>query len=122
MNLLNVAGVTAEGHTTTNDCVKLLGSGEMFDLTNTATHISHVEKIDITGTGNNTIKLNLASLMQADQVGGVHKLFIDGNSGDMVQIANASLVADTTSVVGYSRYVFLNDPAELLISQAIASP
>ncbi len=117
MNLLNVVGVTAEGHTTTNDSVKLLGSGEMFDLTNTATHISHVEKIDITGSGANTIKLNLASLMQAEAVGGVHKLFIDGNSGDMVQIANASLVADTTSVAGYSRYVFASD-AELLISQA----
>lgn len=120
MNLLNVAGVTAEGHTTTNDSVRLLGSGEMFDLTNAATHISHVEKIDITGIGANTIKLNLASLMQADPVSGVHKLFIDGNTGDLVQIANASLAADISSVSGYSRYVFAND-AELLINQSISA-
>jgi VCBS repeat-containing protein len=126
MNLLNVAGVTAEGHATTNDSVKLLGSSEMFDLTNTATHISHVEKIDITGTGNNTIKLNLASLMQADADGGVHKLWIDGDAADVVQFAGYSSSAatvihpgDSGGVAGYNRYIF-DATHELLINAAIA--
>lgn len=117
MNLLNVEGVTAVGNLTTSDSVILLGSGEIFDLTSPTTNITHVEKIDITGTGDNTIKLNLASIMQADAVGGLHKLLIDGNLGDQVQIAHAPVLVDATSVVGYNRYVI--DDAELLISQAI---
>lgn len=126
MNLLNVVGVTAEGHTTTNDSVKLLGSGEMFDLTNMATHISHVEKIDITGSGANTIKLNLASVMQADADGGVHKLWIDGDAADVVQFAGYSSSAatvihpgDSGGVAGYNRYIF-DATHELLINAAIA--
>jgi VCBS repeat-containing protein len=117
MNLLNVEGVTAVGNLTTSDSVILLGSGEIFDLTSPTTNIAHVEKIDITGTGDNIIKLNLASIMQADAVGGLHKLLIDGNLGDQVQIAHAPVLVDATSVVGYNRYVI--DDAELLISQAI---
>lgn len=117
MNLLNVEGVTVEGHSTTSDSVRLLGSAEMLDLTNTTTSVTHVEKIDITGTGDNVIKLNLASIMQADPVTGTHKLFIDGNLGDAVQIAHSRVVLDATSVAGYNRYVY--DDAELLISQAI---
>ena len=70
-----------------------------------------------TSTGDNIIKLNLASIMQADAVGGLHKLLIDGNLGDQVQIAHAPVLVDATSVVGYNRYVI--DDAELLISQAI---
>jgi len=123
MNLLNVAGVTAEGHTTTNDSVRLLGSGEMFDLTNVATHISQVEKIDITGSGANTIKLNLASLTQADAVGVVHKLWIDGDAADIVQFDGYTTATQPSSVqvggISYNRYIF-DATHELLINAAIA--
>jgi hypothetical protein len=95
----------------------------MFDLTNTATHISHVEKIDITGSGANTIKLNLASLTQADVDGGVHKLWIDGDAADVVQFDGYTAVTQPTSVqvagISYNRYIF-DATHELLINAAIA--
>lgn len=123
MNLLNVVGVTAVGNSTTNDSLRLLGSGEMFDLTDAATHISHVEKIDITGSGTNTIKLNLASIMQADEDGGVHKLFINGDAADIVQFDGYTTATQPSSVqVGgssYNRYIF-DATHELLINAAIA--
>jgi VCBS repeat-containing protein len=117
MNLLNVEGVTALGSSTTTDSVSLLGSGVMLDLTNTTTSVTHVERIDITGAGDNVVKLNLASIMQADPVAGKHRLFIDGNLGDAVQIAHSRVDLDAISVAGYNRYMY--DDAELLINQAI---
>lgn len=123
MNLLNVVGVTAVGYSTSNDSLRLLGSGEMFDLTNAATHISQVEKIDITGSGTNTIKLNLASIMQADEDGGVHKLFINGDVADTVQFDGYTTATQPSSVqvggISYNRYIF-DATHELLINAAIA--
>jgi VCBS repeat-containing protein len=127
MNLLNTVGVTAEGHTTTGDIVRLLGSGEMFDLTSATTHISHVEKIDITGSGDNTIKLDMASLTQADAVSsGVHQLWIDGDATDVVKFAGYSLSSatvihsgDAGGEPGYNRYIF-DSAHELLINVAMA--
>lgn len=108
----------------TTDKVVLHGSQLEFDFAAPAANIKSIEKIDITGTGNNTIKLSLASLTQADTVDhtatGVHKLFIDGNAGDVVNIANANIAADTTTVSGYNRYVF-NSTHELLIQQALTT-
>jgi VCBS repeat-containing protein len=102
IQLLNTSGVAATKNlyqtgstvglkiatatTSTEDTLKLVGSQMTFDFTGTAatTDIKSIETIDITGTGNNTIKLDLNSLTQADLSGGVHKLFIKGNTGDTV--------------------------------------
>ena len=72
---------------TTKDTLVLEGSQLSFDFMGTAatSDIKHIEVIDITGTGNNTIKLDLNSLTQADLSGSIHKLFIKGNNGDVVR-------------------------------------
>jgi hypothetical protein len=102
----------------------------------TTPNITSIEKVDITGTGDNTIKLSIASLMQADTVSAVvngtpasvHRLFIDGDSNDVVQL-NGTLgtssnhvnpTAGTGELVGYNIYHF-NDTHELLIHSAITS-
>jgi VCBS repeat-containing protein len=123
-NLLNTEGVTVEGGAGVSDKLVLLGAGQTLDLTRASTQVTHIERMDLTGSGNNTVKLNLASLTQAD-VGsdGVHQLYIDGNSGDSVHLvlpaSHQSVQADST-VQGYQRYV-LDATHELLISQAIAN-
>jgi VCBS repeat-containing protein len=116
----------ASTSTLKTDTLVLDGAQLSFDFTTptpvgaTIPNITSIEKVDITGTGNNTIKLSLASLMQADAVAGVHKLFIDGNAGDVVNIANVNIAADTTTVSGYNRYVF-DSTHELLIQQALTA-
>lgn len=90
--------------------------------------LSGIEKIDITGTtGNNTVKLNLASLTQADSVGSVHKLYITGDAGDAVVLTggptNWTTSSPTTETVGtvvYNVY-HIDSTHDLLINQAITS-
>jgi VCBS repeat-containing protein len=115
----NLKIAAASGSTT--DKVVLHGSQLAFDFTAPTSMTDSIEKIDITGTGNNTLRLSMASLTQADEVGigAVHKLFVDGNSGDVVNIVNTSITADT-SVAGYNRYVF-DSTHELLVQQALTA-
>ncbi len=75
LNLVNTQGVTATGHSGDGDTLLLLGSGQTLDFTQASTHINHVEAIDLRGTGNNMVKLTLASLMQSD----THILSVAGN-------------------------------------------
>jgi VCBS repeat-containing protein len=123
MNLLNVEGVTAVGNLTISDSVILLGLREIFDLVSPTTNIAHVEKIDITGSGDNIIKLNLASLTQADVDEGAHKLWIDGDAADVVQFDGYTAATQPRSVqvagISYNRYIF-DATHELLINAAIA--
>ena len=65
--------------------------------------------------------LNLASVLQADAVGGVHKLYILGDAGDVVQITGmASVPLDAASTPGYNVY-HLNSTHDVLVQQAITA-
>jgi hypothetical protein len=116
----------ASTSTSKTDTLVLDGAQLSFDFTTptsvgaTIPNITSIEKVDITGTGNNSIKLSLASLMQADAVAGVHKLFIDGNVGDVVNIANANIAVASPTDSGYTRYVF-DSTHELLIQTALTT-
>jgi VCBS repeat-containing protein len=106
------------------------------DLTNANKYkLSSIEKIDISDhTVNsdvpaaNTIKLNLASITQADFDGSVHKLYIKGNAGDVVELtkptptwdAQAHLSTRVVSDVTYNVYQ-LDSTHELLINNAITT-
>ena len=101
----------------------LVLDGQMtFDFTGTvaSTDITHIDVINITGTGNNTIKVDVSTIEQAGSSTALHQLFVDGNAGDQVQLVNGShvLTADTTSVPSYDRYV-VDSTHELLIQHAI---
>jgi VCBS repeat-containing protein len=117
--------IEAAGSSTT-DKVVLHGSQLEFDFTDPTTNTDSIERIDITGTGNNTIKLSLASLTQADadRVSGVHRLIIDGDSTDIVQLNNtlgtAASHVTPTLVGGYNSYLI--DPShELLVKSSISN-
>jgi hypothetical protein len=120
------------------DTLVLRGQQLEFDFTgDVATKdIKSIEKVDITGTGSNTIKLSLDSLVQADTVSlavngstlTVHRLFIEGDTNDAVQL-NSSLgtssnhvapIAGTGALSGYNVYHF-DATHELLIQQSITS-
>lgn len=130
---LKIASATG----TTKDTLVLDGQLE-FDFTGVAatTNIKGIEKVDITGSGSNTIKLSLDSLLQADTVSlavngstlSVHRLFIDGDSNDAVQLNSSlgipsnhvALTAGTGALSGYNIYHF-DATHELLIQQSITN-
>jgi hypothetical protein len=77
--------------------------------------------------GSNTIKLNLASVTQAEIYGAVHKLYIKGDNGDAVELTkptnwNAAANPPTRVVSDVEYRVYqLNDEHELLINSAITN-
>jgi VCBS repeat-containing protein len=72
----------------------------------TAVKFTGIEKIATTAHGANAIILNAASVGQADAMGGVHQLFIEGDANDGVTFTGhaEAIAADTTRVSGYDRY------------------
>lgn len=58
-------------------------------------------------------------MLQADVVGGIHKLYVLGNAGDSVQIKGSYGAVDNTSVVGYNVY-HLDSSNDLLVQKAVA--
>jgi VCBS repeat-containing protein len=93
-----------------------------------------VEKIDITGgpanigSYQNTIKLNLSSLLQTDTFNGTnHRLYIKGDAGDTVQFdldnSPTTIAHDAAALVvdGTSYWVYHINNDELLVQTAIAN-
>ena len=138
-----VAGLKVTGSTNPFDTL-VLDKQMNFDFTGEAakTNIKNIEKIDITGVTDtdasavnngsaNMIKLSLDSLLQAntvlETVGGVptnvHRLKIDGDSNDLVQLTSdfgttANHVQPST-VSGYNVYRIGTD--ELWVNSAISN-
>lgn len=102
----------------TQDTLLLSGAGLTLDMTAATTRVKSIEKIDLTGTGNNQVVLNLDSVLQADPVGGLHKLYILGNAGDTAQIKGSISAVDSTSVLGYNLY-HVNSSNDLLVQKAV---
>jgi VCBS repeat-containing protein len=127
-----LAGLTVMGSNATTDTFVLQGGSLMFDFTNPSSpenisSISSVEKIDITGTGNNTIKLNIASVTQADMDQSIHKLYITGDAGDVVDLVkptgwdpSSRMSTRDVNHVMYNVYQ-LSAEHELLINSAITN-
>ncbi|MGW8169788.1 MAG: calcium-binding protein [Sulfurovaceae bacterium] len=77
------------------DTLYIAGSGVTLDLTTIAdTKIIGIEKIDITGSGNNTLKLNYSDLLALSNTGDV--LYVTGNGGDMVTLTGAVFTGSKT--------------------------
>ncbi len=105
-----------------------MGTGLTLDLTNATakSHLSGFEAVDITGTGNNTLKLNLASVLNLSDN---DKLVVLGNAGDALQIVRtagttANEVASNVTYEGqlFKGYDLNNDGiADLLVQSTINS-
>jgi hypothetical protein len=124
------------------DTLKLTGANQVLDLTTLtgdsgAAKISSIEKFDITGTGNNTLKISLNDVLHLGETDmfrkdGKVQVMVDGDAGDKVQLANlhdhgtapgAWQAAGTTTIGGatYQVYSYSNLDAEVLIKQAVAA-
>ncbi|WP_447753173.1 Ig-like domain-containing protein [Pseudomonas nicosulfuronedens] len=124
------------------DTLKLTGANQVLDLTkltgdNDLAKISSIEKFDITGTGNNTLKISLNDVLNLGETDLFHKdgkvqVMVDGDAGDKVQLANlhdhgtapgAWQAAGTASIGGstYNVYSYSNLDAEVLIKQAVTA-
>jgi Ca2+-binding RTX toxin-like protein len=124
------------------DTLKLDGAGLVLDLTALApTVVQSIEKVDVSGSGDNTLKLNLIDVLQhantsnafnaSNTTSGLaakvtrNQLMIDGDTGDKVVLSDlTNWTADATNVVaGGTTYVAYNhntSAAQLLIDQQLA--
>jgi Ca2+-binding RTX toxin-like protein len=113
-----------EGGTGT-DTLVLGGSGRQLDLTRTPGPAIHsVERIDITGSGNNTLVLDHEAVLRLSEqrAGGIATLRVDGNAGDRVfvndtQWLNAGTI--TEAGVTYNRLLSTTAGAELRVASAV---
>jgi len=108
------------------DTLALSGAGLMLDLSNllVAARLESIERIDLTGSGNNTLIVSLPGVLGGvgSVAGGKHILVVEGNAGDKVQFLESAWnkIETFTNVDGtFDRWV-LGD-AEVHVEQ-IASP
>ena len=116
--------------------LQLSGADEILDLTALTDSYGSIEKIDITGTGNNTVKLSLDDVLSH----GMPNLFIDdnstqiminGNEGDVVELQGLIGAQDpgtwtnegpvTVAGVIYDVYHHSLQDAELLVQQGVTT-
>jgi len=84
------------------DTLALDGSGLSLDLTAfTAARLSGVERVDLTGAGDNALFLSARDLLNLSDTS--NNLFIDGNSGDSVTMTDGGWTPGMV-VGGYSLY------------------
>jgi uncharacterized UPF0146 family protein len=81
------------------DTLKLEGAGLTLDLTKISDRrIQDIEVIDITGSGNNTLKLNLDDLLHTSASTNILKIL--GNSGDKVIVIDFDYLTTEKTVNG----------------------
>ncbi|MES2247252.1 MAG: Ig-like domain-containing protein [Pseudomonadota bacterium] len=117
------------------DTLTLTGADQTLDLTTATGKLSGVEIIDITGTGDNTLKLSLADVMEngaLDQfvTDGRVQMMVKGDTGDTVTLSDALpngtdpgdwvRGADVTlDDVVYEAYTHSGFDAALLVQQGV---
>ena len=119
------------------DTLKLTGQGQVLDLTLLGHKVESIEVIDLTGTGNNTLKLSLTDVLEQGGTSlftndGHMQMMVKGNAGDAVILDD--LLANGTdpgnwansgqvNVSGVVYEVYRHDTldAELLVQQGVTT-
>ncbi|WP_051410422.1 integrin alpha [Mesorhizobium sp. LNHC221B00] len=105
--------------------MKLNGSGLSLNLaTALPAEITSIEKIDLTGSGNNTLTVDRLSVLDLteERANGVAVLTVIGNAGDVVNVADAGWFYQGSITVGsedYERYT--NGNAELRVEYGVTA-
>jgi hypothetical protein len=117
----NALDYNVDGHT-----LNLLGSHMTLDLSSILAMHHDVTEVDLTGSGTNTLKLNLTDVLSvatdASIANGVHKLTLTGDANDTVQLDLSQWANTGTTVTeGDHTYAVYNASsavaAQLLIDQ-----
>ncbi|EJN00964.1 hypothetical protein [Herbaspirillum sp. YR522] len=125
------------------DTLKLTGANQTLDLStmggfSTAAKISSIEKIDLTGSGDNKLKLSLNDVLNLGGrdlfvTDGKTQFMVNGNHGDRVELSKMhgngvdsgswAKAVDTVTVAGqvYNVYEHSVTHAELLVQQAVVT-
>lgn len=120
------------------DTLKLLGANHALNLTTAGNKISSMERIDLTGSGNNTLTLNLSDVLRN---GGLDlfysgdksrvQMMVTGNAGDSVYLSDlltggvdhGNWVQKTVVVIdgeSFNSYQHSSLPVELLVKTALS--
>ncbi len=109
---------------TGTDTLALAGSGLSLDITNVlaAAKLDGIERIDLTGSGNNTLAVNALAVLGGigAVTGGRHVLAVEGNAGDTVAFDTglwSSTGSFTDSNGTFDRYVL--GSAEVDVEQGV---
>lgn len=133
---LGQSGASIQGGLGT-DTLALDGAGITLDLTTLRdAFVKGIEKIDLTGSGNNTLKLNLTDVLNLHDPEesafnefealtgkvGKQQMMVDGNSGDALQLVGSWLnngpdVQDGTRT--YSVYNYAGAGVQLLVDKQV---
>ncbi|MBK5344656.1 Ig-like domain repeat protein [Pseudomonas sp. TH49] len=117
------------------DTLKLVGANQVLDLSTWQGRLSSVEVIDLTGSGDNTLKVSLGDVLDIGHLGAFInddsvQLAVKGNAGDVVQLSdllpNGMDVGDWENLgeviaagVTYDVYHHTGLEAEILVQQGV---
>jgi Ca2+-binding RTX toxin-like protein len=103
------------------DTLALSGSGMTLNLATERGHLSGIEKIDLAGSGNNTLNLTALDLLGLSDTG--NRLIVQGDAGDQVNaVLGAGFVTGSDQVVdGATYHTYTQGQAVLLIGVNIAA-
>jgi hypothetical protein len=119
---------SALNYSVSGDKLILLGANMRLDLSSFVAAHSNVVAVDLSGTGANTLKLNLSDVLGLPpgegDANGVHSLKLTGDSDDAVHLADkewtntgTTVAEGTRTYVVYSAYE--NSAVQLLIDQSM---
>lgn len=118
------------------DCITLTGAGQVMDLTALAGKVRSIEVLDITGSGNNTLKLSAADVLSQGQTDLFHnsghvQMLVKGDAGDLVQLQKQAGANDggrwqsqgnvNVDGVGYQVWQHSSLEAELLVQMGVTT-
>jgi hypothetical protein len=115
----NALDYNVDGHT-----VNLLGSHMTLDLSSILAMHHDVTEVDLTGSGANTLKLNLTDVLSLPITNGVHQLTLTGDADDFAQLNGAGWfdTGATVTQAGHAYEVYhstQDSSVQVLIDQAI---
>jgi hypothetical protein len=102
------------------DTLALDGGGLNLNLANFRNRLDGIERLDLTGGGDNTLTLLARDMLNLSDTG--NTLQVDGNAGDHYHLADSGWVpgADVT-LVGVTYHAFDNGAAHLLLNAALTA-